>query len=58
MKALGRNNVWLSIVKFRQNHSIHSHNYAFATTLAPTIENLKHPIVVMLVGEGLNSLQL
>jgi hypothetical protein len=48
LKSLGQNNVWLSIVKFRQNHTICSHNYAFATTLAPTIETLKHPIVAML----------
>ncbi len=48
MKALGHNSVWLSIVKFRQNHIIHSHKYAFATTLAPTVETLKHSILVML----------
>jgi hypothetical protein len=48
MKSLGHNSVWLSIVKFRQNHTICSHNYAFATILAPTMETLKHPIVAML----------
>jgi hypothetical protein len=48
MKTLGHNSVWLFIVKFKQNHTIRSHNYAFVTTLAPTIETLKHPIVIML----------
>jgi hypothetical protein len=35
MTTLAQNSVWSSIVKSEQNHTIHSHNYAFAITPYP-----------------------
>jgi len=47
MTTLVQNSVWLSIVKFEQNHTIHSHNYAFATILDPHVALLVTNITTM-----------
>jgi hypothetical protein len=47
MTTLVQNSVWLSVVKFKQNHTIHSHNYAFATILAPHVTLLTTNITIM-----------
>jgi len=47
MTTLVQNSVWLSVVKFEQNHTIHSHNYAFAAILAPHVALLIANITTM-----------
>ncbi len=47
MKTLAPNSVWLSIVKFGRNHTIHSHNYVFAAILAPHVALLPANITTM-----------
>ncbi len=37
MTTLAHNSVWLFVVKSKQNHTVYSHSYAFATTLAPLV---------------------
>ncbi len=47
MTTLAQNSVWLFVVKFGWNHTIHSHNYAFAVILAPHVALLHANITTM-----------
>ncbi len=47
MTTLAQNSVWLFVVKFGQNHTIHSRNYAFAAILATHVALLHVNIATM-----------
>jgi hypothetical protein len=51
MIALAQNGVWFSVLKSKQNHTIHSQNYAFVAILAPHAALFHAHIVAMGVSK-------
>jgi hypothetical protein len=47
MTTLANNGVWLFVLKFGQNHIIHSHSYAFTTRATPHVALIHANITTM-----------